>query len=72
MCTCAFPLEGNGNSKVSLSSNRRRKLSRAHVLSRLKGMETYSGDFHFFPPWKGAHVLSRLKGMETLYLPETD
>ena len=62
-CTCAFPFEGNGNSPM-VAGALKTEFTRAHVLSRLKGMETHFHQRELVLSWR-AHVLSRLKGMET-------
>ena len=64
LCTCAFPFEGNGN--ACYHPQFLWWCSRAHVLSRLKGMETDDRPTITVIMITRAHVLSRLKGMETL------
>ena len=64
MCTCAFPLEGNGNVVFDFQDGL--VSDGAHVLSRLKGMETRGALDTQTNSYTSAHVLSRLKGMETL------
>ena len=64
VCTCAFPFAGNGNG-FELDSTSSIAKFRAHVLSRLQGMETSTLSQPGLTNRTRAHVLSRLQGMET-------